>query len=52
VIVSALGAHCEEFVAGARQDHVVIAHAPEQHAAGLERRDRNSVGKTRRLRVL
>jgi hypothetical protein len=30
-----------------RQEHVLVAHAPEHHAAGLERRNGYSLGKIR-----
>src|SRR5206468_9704949 len=47
VIVSTVRANCEELVAGARQEHVLIADATEQRAAGLEPADGYALGKIR-----
>jgi hypothetical protein len=37
-------ANREEFIAHPRQNHFVVAYAPEHHAAGLERADGYPIG--------
>jgi hypothetical protein len=47
VIMSAVSANREQLVARAHQQHVLVAHAPEHHAARLEHSGGYSLGKIR-----
>ena len=44
-----MGANREELVARAHQKHVLVAHAPEHHAARLDRADGYPVPKIRSM---
>ena len=46
-VVRAAGADGEELVAGARQQYVLVADPPEQHAAGFELAAGDTIGKVR-----
>ena len=50
VIMSAVGAHGEELVRRARQDHILVAHPPEHHATWLDRAHGEAVGEIRSRR--
>ena len=44
VIMRAVRAHGEELVPRSRQEHVFVAHAPEDHVTGLDCADGDAVG--------
>jgi hypothetical protein len=48
--MGAVGAHGEELVPRARQEHLLVTHAPEHHATGLDRADGDAVGEIRSRR--